>query len=158
MDEARLQQLLDRTDISDTIIRFARALDIQDWELCRSCFIDDIEADYSDLRGQPVSLLKADEFVELRRQALNGLKTQHLSSNHIITVEGDEATCISCFVIYRILLNNEGDDFFDTHGYYTHTLLRTSQGWKISKVKQTVLWNKGNPNIHAGARHNLLEN
>ena len=157
MDEARLQQVLDRMEISDTIIRFARALDIKDWELCRSCFINEIETDYSDLRGQPASSIKADEFVELRRKALSGLKTQHLSTNHIITIEGNEATCISCMVIHRILPNKEGEDFFDTHGYYTHTLVRTSQGWKISKVKQTVLWNKGNPQIHLGALHNSPE-
>jgi hypothetical protein len=30
--------------------------------------------------------------------------------------------------------------------------VRTSAGWKIAKIKQTVHWNTGNPEIHAGAK------
>ncbi len=37
MDETQLQLLLDHMEIRDTMIRFGRALDLQDWELCRSC-------------------------------------------------------------------------------------------------------------------------
>ena len=149
MDTTKLQLLIDRTDIANTIIRFAYALDCQDWVLCRSCFTDEIEADYSDFRGQPAATIKADQFVELRRKGLAGLKTQHLSTNHIITVEGDRATCISSMVIHR--RSNEGE-FFDTYGSYTHTLERTPHGWKICQVKQTVLWNKGNPLLHGAHR------
>ena len=41
---------------------------------------------------------------------------------------------------------------FDTYCAYTHGLVRTGGAWKISKVKQTVYWNTGNPDIHGGAR------
>jgi hypothetical protein len=147
-NEGRLKLLLDRAEISDMVIRFAIALDLQDWPLFRSCFTDEVEADYSDFRGEPPAMIQADDFVEQRRSALSGLKTQHISTNHVITVDGDTAVCISCAVIHRFAPDKQGDNYFDTHGYYYHTLIRTSEGWKICKVKQTVFWNRGEAEIH----------
>ena len=88
MSESDLLLLTDRAAISDVVIRYARSLDMQDWEMCRSCFSDDIEQDYSDFRGEPPSTIGADAFVALRREALTGIKTQHLSTNHAVSVEG----------------------------------------------------------------------
>lgn len=146
MNSEILQQYIDRSEIIDTVVRFAYALDMKDWSLCRSCFTDLIEADYSDLRKQPATTISADEFIALRQQGLNGLQTHHQSTNHLVTNEGDSASCISCAMIHRFRTADQ--DFFDTYGYYTHTLIHTSQGWKICKVKQTVLWNRGNPKLH----------
>jgi hypothetical protein len=149
-DERSLSELGDRTAVSDVVLTFARSLDLKDWESCRRCFLDEIETDYSDLRGEPPSKVAAGDFVAKRRSALEHLQTLHLSTNHQVTVEGDTATCVSAAVIHR----HRADDGerFDTYCTYTHTLRRTSAGWKIAKVKQTVHWNTGNPAIHPGAR------
>jgi len=149
MDE-NLQRLFDQTEIRDTILRFAVSLDLKDWDQCRSCFTDDIDVDYSDLRGEsPVQML-ADEFIAQRRKALGHLKTQHLSTNHLITIQGGHATCVSSMAIYRRRSSSVEDGTFDTHCYYTHELVRTPQGWKICKIKQKVLWNAGDSTMHAG--------
>ena len=150
MDDKDLQSLLDYFAVTEVILRFARALDLKDWKLCRSCFLDEIEADYSAFRGKPSTIISADEFVELRREALKNLKTLHLSANHAVEVAGDIATCISGMVIYRFL--PEENEHFDSFVYYHHTLVRNSVEWKISKVKQTLLWNEGNSQIHKGAK------
>lgn len=149
-DEQSLSGLSARAAVSDVVLGFARALDAKDWEACRHCFLDEIETDYSDLRGESPSRVKADDFVAKRRSALERLKTLHLSTNHLVTVDGDRATCVSAAVIYR--LRPADGERFDTYCTYTHTLVRTGAGWKISKVKQTVHWNTGNPDIHSGAK------
>ena len=149
-DERSLSDLRDRAAIIDVVLGLARALDLKDWGACRRCFTDVIETDYSDLRGEPPSTIKADAFVELRRTALERLKTLHLSANHLVTVEGDRATCVSAAVIYR--LRPEDGERFDTYCAYTHGLVRAGGLWKIGTIKQTVYWNTGNPDVHAGAR------
>ena len=149
-DERGLRVLLDRAAVIDVVLGFARALDAKDWAACRRCFMDEIETDYSDLRGEPPSAVKADDFVALRRTALERLKTLHLSANHLVTVEGDRATCVSAAVIHRF--RPEDAERFDTYCAYTHALARTASGWKISTVKQTIYWNTGNPEIHTGVR------
>lgn len=149
-DERSLSELRDRTAVSDVVLTFARSLDLKDWESCRRCFLDEIETDYSDLRGEPPSKVAADDFVAKRRGVLEHLQTLHLSTNHQVTVEGDTATCVSAAVIHR--RRAKDGERFDTYCTYSHTLRRTSAGWKIAKVKQTVHWNTGNAAIHQGAR------
>jgi hypothetical protein len=149
-DDRSLNVLLDRAAVIEVVLSFAQTLDRKDWAACRRCFTDEIETDYSDLRGEPPSTVKADDFVALRRTALERLKTLHLSANHLVTLEGDRATCVSAAVIYRF--RPDDAERFDTYCAYTHTLARTASGWKISKVKQTVYWNTGNPYVHTGAR------
>lgn len=149
-DEQSLTALRDRAAVSDVVLGFASALDLKDWSACRACLLDEIETDYSDLRGEPPSRVGADDFVAKRRVALERLKTLHLSTNHLVTVDGSRATCVSAGVIHR--LRPEDGERFDTYCTYTHTLARTPTGWKIAKVKQTVHWNTGNPDIHAGAK------
>ena len=150
VDERSLSELADRTAVSDVVLTFARSLDLKDWESCRGCFLNEVETDYADLRGELPSKVAADDFVAKRRGALDHLQTLHLSTNHQVTFEGDTATCVSAAVIHR--RRAEDGERFDTYCSYTHTLRRTSAGWKISNVKQTVHWNTGNPAIHQGAR------
>jgi SnoaL-like protein len=142
--------LEERAAVVDVVLAFAWALDVKDWAACRRCFADEIETDYSDLRGEPLSTVRADDFVAMRRAALDRLKTLHLSANHLVTVDGDRATCVSAAVIHRF--RPEDGARFDTYCAYTHGLVRDSSGWKIHKIKQTVYWNSGNPDVHAGAR------
>src|SRR5437762_6108922 len=90
MDERSLSLIRDRAAVIEVVLAVARALDVKDWAACRRCFTDEIETDYSDLRGEPPQIVKADEFVELRRTALERLKTLHLSANHLVTVDRSE--------------------------------------------------------------------
>jgi len=147
-----LQGLVDRQEIVDTVVRYAQALDAKDWAGARASFADEIETDYGDLRGTGPERVRAEAFVELRRTALERLQTHHLSTNHLVTLDGDRATCVSATLIHRLDPARTSDNTFDTLAHYTHTLARTPQGWRITGVKQTVAWNRGNPAIHAGAR------
>jgi len=151
MEPAALQALADRQAIVDTVVRWASALDAKDWTAARSCFTDEVESDYGDLRGTGAERLSADAFVDLRRRALERLTTHHASTNHLVTLDGDRATCASAMLIHRLDPARAADNTFDTLAHYTHTLVRTPHGWRISRVRQAVAWNRGNAAIHSGA-------
>ena len=153
--DAALQALVDRQEIVDTVVRWAYALDTKDWATARSCFSDQVETDYSDLPGVGPSRLTAEEFVDLRRRAHQKLLTQHLSTNHLVTLDGDHATCVSATLIHRLAPDRQSDNTFDTLAHYTHTLTRTAAGWRISRIKQSVVWNRGNASIHTGDQPGL---
>jgi hypothetical protein len=96
IDEDKLQSLLDRAAISDVQLRYATAVDTRYWPLFRSCFIDEIETDFSSADGRPPPRTKADDWVELVRRTIGGMQaTQHLITNQVITLEGDQATCVA---------------------------------------------------------------
>jgi len=158
MDEDNMQCLLDRAAISDVQLRYATGVDMRDWPLFRSCFTDEIETESSSAVGSPPQRIKADEWVERVRRTLNGMEaTQHMITNQVITLNGDEATCVAYVQARHHLPNETGGSDQVMYGYYTNRFVRTTEGWKIRARKLTVLWNEGNMEIFEVARRRLDE-
>jgi len=158
IDETRLAHLIDRLAISDVQLRYATGVDTRDWVLYRSCFTDEIDTDFTSIFGGQPRRVKADRWVEAARRTLSGLAaTQHMITNHVITIAGDAATCVAYVQARHHLPNGLGDSDQTMFGYYTNRLLRTPEGWKISACKLTVTWNTGNWAIFELARKRFDE-
>jgi hypothetical protein len=151
--EEKLQWLVDRAAVIDTVVAFANAFDAQDWGRLRGLLADEVFTDYSQFRGDAPARVTAEAYVAARRTALTGLRTLHLSTNHAVTVNGDRAECVSTYRIYRLDPNGTpGADRFDTAGTYEHALVRNGEGWRICAVRQTVVVQEGNPAVHGAFR------
>jgi 3-phenylpropionate/cinnamic acid dioxygenase small subunit len=147
-ENANIQLLLDRAEISDVQLRYATGLDSRDWPLFRSCFADEIETDFTSVFGGEPRKVSADRWTEAARRSIIGLAaTQHMITNHVITVAGDTATCIAYVQARHYLPNDSGDSMQTMFGYYTNRLVRTSAGWKIRACKLTLTMQTGNPQI-----------
>jgi hypothetical protein len=110
IDESNLRFLLDRAAIIDVQLRYALGVDMRDWALFRSCFTDEIEIDSSSA-ARPPQRWKADDWVELVRRTIDGMKTtQHIITNQIITIDHDEATCIAYVQARHHLPNESGEN------------------------------------------------
>src|SRR5215216_2791340 len=118
--------------------------------MLRTVLADEIYIDYSDFRGDKARLISADEFVNLRIKGLEDLKTQHLSTNHLVEIEGERAECVSNFLIHRV---GQGGKLLDTSGHYVHNLRRENNLWIIERIRQNVLWSRGDKQIHGAFRH-----
>jgi hypothetical protein len=152
-----LRAFLDRAAVRDLIIRFANAFDRQDWSALRDCLAAEVHTDYSAFRGEPPATVAADAFVEARATGLAGVRTQQLSTNHEVILDGDRAECYSAFVVHRVAPNAPpGADTFDTAGHYWHACVRTITGWRIDRIKQTILWTRGTPSVHGAFRVDSL--
>jgi len=142
-----------RTEAIDTILRFAYALDSKNWSLLRDCLTEQIDTDYTALRGESRHISSRDDFIEKRIKDIGKLRTQHIITNQLATLHTDHAECTSCFLIHRVdPACEEGDNTFDTAGHYLHGLVQTNHGWRIERIHQTVLWNRGNREIHGALR------
>ena len=143
----------DHQEITKLMARFARGIDLRDWDMYRSVFTDDIEIDYTSYRAGNGGPFTADDWVRRGRMLFPGLAaSQHFLSNLDITVDGDSGTVISYVRAEHVLPNTGGDAMFTIGGYYTDSLRRVDGEWKICKKQLTVLWNSGNPQILAMAR------
>ncbi len=126
------------------IARFANSFDLKDWVLMESALAEELGADYSDLRGGPPKEITAHEDAKARREALEALDTQHTKGNPEITVAGKRASVEAGSMIFRSL----DGLVFNAHARH-HIRLSQDQdrGWAIDRIKQTVLWNEGDPNV-----------
>jgi SnoaL-like domain len=139
-----LETLVARAEISDVVNRYATGIDRRDWALYRSIFADEVDFDFTTWSGGEPRRLAADVWVANVRGGLSGFDaTQHMSSNHVHTIEGDEATCVS-YMVARHYLVVEGEGRMQAlGGYYTNRLRRGPDGWKIHACTLTVTWEMG---------------
>ena len=147
--DTRLRRLVDHADISDVQLRYATGTDRRDWGLFRSCFTDDVEVDFSDGFGQPAARVKADDWVAGTAPRMESFTaTQHMITNLAVTFDDDDhATCVAYVQARHHRPNSFGDSDQTVYGYYTNAFERTPSGWRIARIKLTVLWMTGNFSI-----------
>lgn len=91
--EAKLGELVARSEIWQVLQRYARGLDRIDNELARSCYWDDAIEDHNRFVGSP------DGFIAFAdRAALGFVSCQHGLLNHSCDLVGDDAYCEACFI------------------------------------------------------------
>jgi len=132
------QTLRDRAAISDVVIQYATALDQRNWGLLRSILADPIHIDYSSFFPGADASMPADEWVGRVGQLSRFYATQHMSTNHVHSIDGDEASCVSYMQAGHFLKHEDIDYACFLYGYYTNLLTRTDAGWKIRKCTLTV--------------------
>jgi hypothetical protein len=149
-DKDKLDWLYDRARIIDVVTRFAVAIDCRDWDLYETCFTEEVTFDYPTSGGHRV--LKASE---IRYSSppffLCFDATQHISANHQVEIEGDEATCISTLHA-RHFRDGEAEGPLQVQiGHYRNHLRREGEMWKIFLSEQKVSWSEGNQSMFESA-------
>ncbi|MFD8232653.1 nuclear transport factor 2 family protein [Streptomyces sp. NPDC059696] len=132
---------MDRFDIIDTCTRMAWYADAREWDALAGVFADQVTLDYTSLDGgEPVTLAPA-QIVEGWRAGLGVYTaTQHLITNHLVTVDGDTAVCTAAFQASH---RRTDGGLWVLHGTYRFDLARTGAGWRITGVVMTARWSDG---------------
>ncbi len=142
---ATMQRLLDEAEIRRVVDGIDLATDAKDWALCRRLFTDEIYADFTSLAGGYPGRMPADDLVGAWTTNLYADKlSHHMRTNHRISVDGDEAEVFSKGYALNILDRDAGSDLWEVWGNYTHTLSRSSEGWKCSGMTFVVVHARGN--------------
>jgi 3-phenylpropionate/cinnamic acid dioxygenase small subunit len=115
--------------ISDVLIRYATGIDTRDWALFRTCFTDDVQADYGPGVGSWTDVDGITEYMTEMHQDM--LDTKHMLSNFVITIDGDTASA-STYVHAVLVVTNDPPTWFEPVGRYEDRLVRTPDGWRIS--------------------------
>jgi hypothetical protein len=157
--EPTLRYLLDRTQISETIVRYFNALDVRDWDAMRATLADTIDLDFSALFGDPRTVHDSDDFVTFARVVLSGFRhTQHISPNHVIEIDGDRARATAyMYAWHSVPAHGKGGDTFTLRGSYDVGLVRVGDGWGIDKLHMAVWDEAGNKETYGIARKRYEE-
>ncbi len=141
-------QTEDRLAILDIIGRLALLLDAKDWDALEALFTDPIYSARTSLWGGEPQTQSPAEFVGGWRYALANLDAiHHLITGHVITLDGDQATCSANMQGTHVFDNKSGDSMWTVGGRHDYELKRTPDGWKISSLTFTIQWATGNMNI-----------
>ena len=154
MDETKLQYLLDRTEISETVTRYFCALDQRDWPAMRATLASRLDVDFEQHFGEPAAEWDSDEFVAYSRDVLSGFAaTQHLNPSHVIDVDGDDAVFRAYMQAWHTVPTpHHLADTFLVRGHYRCAMVRTPEGWRMRALTITVIDQEGDKGIYAVAR------
>lgn len=147
-----LQEISDRLEIEQLLVRYVDAIDTKDWELLDTVFTPDAHLDYSSSGGDEGK----GDYPTIRAWLEKSLAmfpmTQHLIGKSAVTLAGNTAICRTIFHNpMGVPINDDG--IFDADGsglhvfvvggWYHDTVTRTPEGWRISEKVEVQAFTEG---------------
>jgi hypothetical protein len=146
--DSTITELADRVAILELIGRLALTIDGRDWNALGQLFTDTVYHDRTSLTGGEPTTLGVAEFVDGWRQTLQKMDAvHHQITNHVISLDGDQATCVANMQGTHVLANASGGPMWTVGGRHDYELRRTPDGWRIAGLTFTIQWATGNMNI-----------
>lgn len=147
-------EMLDRLNVIEATCRMGMLADNRDWAALTALLAETVELDYTSLMGGTPVTVTAAQVTDGWAASLNGLQsTQHMISNHQVTLTGQQASCTAYFQATHVLPNPHGDPHWVLGGRYDFQLTRARHdqdgelGWRIAAITMTAIWATGNQRI-----------
>jgi len=142
-DNDAVTRLLDFQDIQRALSIYVVAVDTRELSLFDQCFVPDAQI----ILGGVGELTPA-SYREMAGPALGHLSaTQHHLGLPLIDLDGDKAHARCYFIAQHVRNDLAPNPFLMIGGWYTDDLVRTEQGWRITRRIGTAVWYDGNPQV-----------
>ena len=156
--EEKLNYLLDHIQITDVLQRYGQAVDTKDFDLLRTCYVDEIEVDHSPTIEMSRMRISADRWCELASKFHSQLDgDQHVLVPQSMVINGDTAVCHVLMHARHFYRAAKGSPFELMIGTYDLTFKKTEEGWKISQSIQGLTWAEGNWQFHTDIPNSLAD-
>jgi hypothetical protein len=134
-----IQELSDRLEINDLMIRYTRAIDTKDYKLLDTCFLPDAHVDYTSSGGTKGSYPEVRAWLEKALAAFPAM--MHFVGNTTVELRGDEARTRTYVINPMGFPKKDGSlHVFTVCAHYVDRLARTQQGWRIAeRIEQAIL-------------------
>lgn len=124
----------DKQDIAEVVVRYSTGIDTRNWDLFRTCFTDNVLAEYDGIATWD-SADAITDFMEASHADMG--HTMHRLTNIVISVDGDAATART--YVDAVLMASDGQSGLNPRGIYEDQLVRTANGWRISHRHYTMV-------------------
>jgi 3-phenylpropionate/cinnamic acid dioxygenase small subunit len=115
------------------VVRYATGIDRRDWDLFRTCFTDDVEADYGEI-GVWHGVEEITAWMAEVHAACG--HTLHRITN-VVVEPGDAGGARSRAYVEALVLGPDNRSGVRATGWYDDELVRTAAGWRIARRRFT---------------------
>ena len=144
MDSAG-SDLLERTQVADTVTRLFVNTDERNWKGVMDCFAPKVLFDVSSLSGSKPSRVSSKKIADQWESGLRGLSAvHHQIGNVLVQVEGAEAGAFCYATATHYFPNPTGNDTRTFVGTYDFHLVRTDDEWRIDMFRFNLKFTQGN--------------
>src|ERR1700737_1679194 len=134
--DSAVQALMDRIEITDTIYRYASCIDVRDIDGIRAVLADDLWAQY----GNAEPVIGGDAVVKWIGESIRDCLWQHHFLNvYHVDLDGDRAKVLVYHTSHQVFANDP-DTVNVLVARYHNEVVRTADGWKISRLLFEILW------------------
>ena len=133
-----LQEISDRLEIQDLMVRYSYAIDTRSWDALDDVFTPDAHIDYSVFGGSVGNLEETKKFLSETMPMFGDL--QHMVSGTTITFTGDDTADTKTQCHNPMTMgDHEKPDLMFCGLWYVDKLVRTDAGWRIrERVEEKV--------------------
>ena len=125
-----LEQISDRIEIDDLLVRYTMAIDQKDWALLDQCFTADAHLDYTSAGGIAGDYPKVRAWLE--KALAPFAMTVHYITNSTVKLAENSATARTAVLNPMGFQQEDGSMHqFTVGAYYNDKLVRTTDGWRI---------------------------
>ena len=124
-----------RQDVADVLVRYATGIDRRDWQLFRTCFTDDCDADYGEI-GVWHGVDEITEWMRVVHDACG--HTLHRITNIAVSLGAGGGVTARSYVEALVLGPDNGAGVRAT-GCYDDELVDTADGWRIARRTFTLV-------------------
>jgi hypothetical protein len=139
-----LQELSDRAEINDVLVRYTTGIDAMDWNRLDTVFTPDARIDYTQSGGI------AGTYPEVKQWLADNLPAfsqhyLHMLGQVAIEVTGEEEATVAAYFHnpMRIADAAGGERVVEVGGVYRHKMMRTTAGWRSRELVEDVVWTRG---------------
>jgi len=147
MDQSRLTELIDRSEITRVVNSYFRALDEKEFDAAHFATILTPQATVIRPNGAP--LVGPEEVSASHARSFTRFEgSQHFVSGHDISLEGSTATVRANLIAMHMWQGSKRDatkpeNFFVAGGVVRATLMKSDGRWKIAEMSNAVVWRAG---------------
>jgi hypothetical protein len=130
-----LQEISDRLEIQDLLVRYCHAIDTLDFDALDEVFTPDARIDYTEMGGASGTLPEIKAW--LARVMPHFAGHQHMIANVALQIDGDTATGRTMCHNPMVLDRGDGKTHVFFCGlWYADRLVRTPRGWRIRERRE----------------------
>jgi ketosteroid isomerase-like protein len=133
------QEISDRIEIQDVLVRYCHAVDRKDWKAFEKLFTENAVLDYSAFGGPLCDTRAMSSYLNDAVSDMHG--TQHTISTSLLEIDGNTATAQTAAQVMMISGKDDGTSHVLFIGlWYRDTLVKTLDGWRIHTRTQEHSW------------------
>lgn len=137
--QKRLRVLEDKEELASFMNHYCNVADTYDWKAWGECFTEDATFDFP-----PVGVFMGRDSIREGTTAwIMYEATLHYLTNVQFDVKGDTATGTAYLRYAGVVKRENPKKHFDFGGPYRWDFRRTTEGWKVCKLKLETSWTAG---------------
>ena len=137
-----LQELTDRAEIQDALVRYTRAIDSGDWDRLDTVFTPDAQIDYTSTGGIAAAYPEVKAWLAQMLPLFP--RRMHTLGQVDSRVDGDTAVVAAYFHNPMPMDDGHGGTtLVEFGGIYHHEFVRTPDGWRSRRLLEELVWKRG---------------